>query len=224
MTEQEIKEIQTKLKEAGFDPGAIDGDMGDKTIAAVKAFQKSKGLVSDGKPGRITKAALGMLDAPVASGGFDKKEERLKGLDPDLIRVVKRAWQIGGEFFVIEGVRTKERMWETWGQGRTVAQCAAKGVPAKYAKPGLPKVTWLSNPLMSNHRVKASGYGEAVDLGIYPLDWTNKSTPRWTELAGVMFRAASIENVKIRWGADWDNDGNYREKGETDSPHFELVK
>ena len=29
--------------------------------------------------------------------------------------------------------------------------------------------------------------------------------------------------VPIRWGADWDMDGLPREKGETDSPHFELA-
>jgi peptidoglycan L-alanyl-D-glutamate endopeptidase CwlK len=37
-----------------------------------------------------------------------------------------------------------------------------------------------------------------------------------------MFAAAKELGVSIRWGADWDNDGNYREKGEYDSPHFEL--
>ncbi len=38
-----------------------------------------------------------------------------------------------------------------------------------------------------------------------------------------MFAAAKELGVKIRWGADWDQDGVPREKGESDSPHFELV-
>jgi peptidoglycan L-alanyl-D-glutamate endopeptidase CwlK len=38
-----------------------------------------------------------------------------------------------------------------------------------------------------------------------------------------MFNAAKELNVDIRWGADWNQNGKKREKGETDSPHFELV-
>jgi peptidoglycan L-alanyl-D-glutamate endopeptidase CwlK len=28
--------------------------------------------------------------------------------------------------------------------------------------------------------------------------------------------------VPLRWGADWNRNGNPRERGESDSPHFEL--
>ncbi len=35
---------------AGLDPGGVDGRMGRKTVAAVKAFQKARGLVPDGYP------------------------------------------------------------------------------------------------------------------------------------------------------------------------------
>ena len=34
----------------GFDPGGVDGRMGPKTVAAIKAFQKARGLVPDGYP------------------------------------------------------------------------------------------------------------------------------------------------------------------------------
>ena len=33
-----IKEIQTQLKNKGFDPGPIDGDLGPKTLAAMKSY------------------------------------------------------------------------------------------------------------------------------------------------------------------------------------------
>ena len=36
--------------------------------------------------------------------------------------------------------------------------------------------------------------------------------------------AARIEKVRVRWGRDWDEDGVIGEKGETDGPHFELVR
>jgi len=54
-----VKEIQTALKNAGFDPGSFDGKMGPRTRQAIKDFQKSKGLVPDGAVGPKTWASLG---------------------------------------------------------------------------------------------------------------------------------------------------------------------
>lgn len=42
-----IKKIQTALKNAGFDPGPIDGKSGPKTKKAIKEFQELKGLTQD---------------------------------------------------------------------------------------------------------------------------------------------------------------------------------
>jgi len=50
LTLEERRELQGLLGRAGFDPGGVDGRMGPKTVAAVKAFQKAKGLVPDGYP------------------------------------------------------------------------------------------------------------------------------------------------------------------------------
>ncbi|MDD5611265.1 MAG: peptidoglycan-binding protein [Candidatus Omnitrophica bacterium] len=54
-----MKDIQTALKNAGFDPGTIDGKGGKQTKEAIKAFQKANGLVADGKVGKKTWALLG---------------------------------------------------------------------------------------------------------------------------------------------------------------------
>lgn len=43
-------EMQERLTRAGFDPGGVDGKIGPNTIAAVKAFQRSIGMVPDGYP------------------------------------------------------------------------------------------------------------------------------------------------------------------------------
>ena len=53
------KQIQIALKNAGFDPGAIDGKMGPMTHQAVKEFQKTKGLKPDGVVGLKTWTELG---------------------------------------------------------------------------------------------------------------------------------------------------------------------
>jgi peptidoglycan hydrolase-like protein with peptidoglycan-binding domain len=49
------KDIQKALKNAGYYDGAIDGKIGPKTRAAIKAFQGDKGLKEDGIPGSQTK-------------------------------------------------------------------------------------------------------------------------------------------------------------------------
>jgi membrane-bound lytic murein transglycosylase B len=50
LTLEERRELQERLGQSGFDPGGVDGRMGPKTIAAVKAFQKSRGVIPDGYP------------------------------------------------------------------------------------------------------------------------------------------------------------------------------
>jgi len=133
-----------------------------------------------------------------------KSLERLQGVHPKLVDVVKMAIELTKQdFMVLEGVRTPARQAELYAQGRT--------------KPGQ-KVTWT---LKSNHFINSkTGYGHAVDLVPFPIDWSHK---KLDVVAKAMFVAADTLGVEIRWGADWDRDGKPREKGESDSPHFELV-
>ena len=49
-----VKDMQTKLKKLGFYNASIDGDYGDTTVAAVKAFQKKYNLTADGVAGSET--------------------------------------------------------------------------------------------------------------------------------------------------------------------------
>lgn len=55
-----ITAIQHALARRGFDPGNIDGAWGRRTEAAVRAFQRTNGLVVDGIVGQETRAALGL--------------------------------------------------------------------------------------------------------------------------------------------------------------------
>lgn len=47
-------DIQTRLKVLGFDPGALDGIRGRRTIDAIRSFQGDRGLETDGLAGPIT--------------------------------------------------------------------------------------------------------------------------------------------------------------------------
>lgn len=145
----------------------------------------------------------------------------LQGVHPSLAKVVKRAIELTTQdFVVIEGVRSREQCMINYGKGRTAAQCLAKGIPAKYANPKAAKVTWLSNPFNSKHCKQKDGYGHAVDICPYPVDWSD--VKKFDVIAKAMFAAAKELGVNIRWGADWDKDGKPRERGESDSPHFEI--
>lgn len=157
------------------------------------------------------------------SYGFSKRStENLIAVHPRMVAIVTRANEIlfakgGPDFLVLEGIRTEARQQELYGMGRTPAQLRAAGVPPRFANPKARAVTWTLN---SAHRPKADGLGRAVDLLPLPIDW-NKKGP-FQEVAKAMFQAAEELNSPIRWGADWDRDGNYGERGETDSPHFEA--
>src|SRR5690554_4137469 len=61
-----VRDLQTRLRNFGFDPGPIDGIFGSRTRAAVVDFQRSRGLVPDGLVGVLTWTALGVnCSAPI---------------------------------------------------------------------------------------------------------------------------------------------------------------
>lgn len=132
----------------------------------------------------------------------------LKGVHPKMVAVVRRALEIcgqtnGPDFVVIDGLRTDEEQMALYRIGRR-------------GRAGERPVTWTLN---SNHKKNArTGFGHAVDL--YPGTWTDLKA--FDKVAMAMFQAAGELHTPIRWGADWDRDGKPRERGETDSPHFEL--
>lgn len=138
-----------------------------------------------------------------------RDEKRLVGVDARLVAVVRRAFALWMDeparkdhtLIVIEGLRTKARQQQLYDQGRT--------------KPGR-IVTWT---LKSKHID-----GMAVDCApaqFGAIAW--QDTKLFDLMAKCFERAATELNTPIRNGADWDRDGIRHERGETDSPHFELM-
>lgn len=132
----------------------------------------------------------------------ERSEKRLEGVNPTLVSIVRRAAKrLPFSLFVVEGLRTKERQEQLYAQGRT--------------KPG-PKVTWT---MKSKHLD-----GRAVDLAPLidgAIDWNDLK--KFDQIAAAMIEAGKEVGVLVRWGADWDMDGLPRERGESDSPHFEIA-
>lgn len=58
--QQDVKKLQLRLKQLGYNCGTIDGTLGPKTERAVKAFQRDVKLEADGLIGPKTKKALGL--------------------------------------------------------------------------------------------------------------------------------------------------------------------
>lgn len=83
------RQLQERLAAKGFNPGAIDGQMGPRTIVAIKAFQAANGLAVDGVVGPITLAALGAVVPPIAQPG--EKVVALR-VSPACIDCIK-AWE-----------------------------------------------------------------------------------------------------------------------------------
>jgi Putative peptidoglycan binding domain len=63
----EIRQVQERLKEAGFNPGPTDGQLGAQTKDAIKQYQKAHGLPQSGQLDEPTRDLLMVqrpMDAP----------------------------------------------------------------------------------------------------------------------------------------------------------------
>lgn len=98
----------------------------------------------------------------------------LRGVHPDLVRVVKRAISLSKiDFTVIEGRRTVARQKELFAKGAT-------------------------KTMRSRHI-----HGFAVDIAPYVGGNIRWDWPLFDHIEIAMKEAARLENVPITWGGDW---------------------
>jgi peptidoglycan L-alanyl-D-glutamate endopeptidase CwlK len=103
-----------------------------------------------------------------------RSKQRLKGVHPDLVKVVERAIEISTiDFTVLEGLRTPERQ-------KALVEAGA------------------SQTLNSRHIT-----GHAVDLGAWVGDEVRWDWPLYHKIAAAMKEAAMQEGVSIVWGGGW---------------------
>ena len=72
-TGEEVRQIQTKLKEYVVYSGEVDGIYGSQTKKAVIAFQKYNGLAADGIAGEQTLRKMG-ISSGAGQGGFSSSD------------------------------------------------------------------------------------------------------------------------------------------------------
>lgn len=103
-----------------------------------------------------------------------KSLSKLEGVDPRLVKVIKRAIEVTEvDFTITEGLRTKERQ----------AQLLKE------------KKTTTSN---SRHLT-----GHAVDLAAWVNNTVSWEWKYYYQIADAMKKAASELNISIDWGGDW---------------------
>jgi peptidoglycan hydrolase-like protein with peptidoglycan-binding domain len=75
---EDTKKLQEALKAKGHDPGLIDGIMGPKTRAALKAFQEANGIKGTGRLDDPTAEKLGLAkpEPPTKKEVKKMKEEK----------------------------------------------------------------------------------------------------------------------------------------------------
>ena len=62
--------------------------------------------------------------------------------------------------------------------------------------------------------------GRAVDLAPYPIDW--KDRERFHYMGGMVRGIGKQMGVNIRWGGDWDSDGEIKDNKFDDLVHVEI--
>ena len=62
--------------------------------------------------------------------------------------------------------------------------------------------------------------GKAVDIAPYPIDWDDRE--RFHYMGGMVRGIAKALNLNIRWGGDWDSDGEIKDNRFDDLVHIEI--
>jgi len=130
---------------------------------------------------------------------FSKRSrEQLNTCHPKLVQVLEAAIK-KIDFSVIEGHRGEAEQNRAFAEGKS-------------------RLRWPD----SKHNKMPS---EAVDIWPYPFKpeyWNQIEV--WENLAKVVLECAEELGIKIRWGGDWNQNGDWRDEKFIDGPHFELME
>lgn len=124
-----------------------------------------------------------------------RSQSRLNTCHPDLIRLFEAVIADGHDCTVIEGHRGKDAQDEAFRTGKSKKQ-------------------WPNG----KHNSTPS---QAVDVMPFPIDWVNRA--QHVAFAKAVFAKADELGIKVRWGGDFNMDGNWTNDSLIDRPHWELL-
>lgn len=125
--------------------------------------------------------------------------ERLNGVNPkliDLLLVAIRRTPIDFGVAFLGGKRTAEEQNQLFKEGYSQRDGYIK---------------------LSKHQS-----GNAVDLNVFVKSKLVDNKEMLCVIAGIIFSCASELNIDIRWGLDWNMDGDIRDNKFNDQYHFEI--
>jgi lipid-binding SYLF domain-containing protein len=83
LSKARVREVQTALRDKGYDPGPIDGIMGVLTITALRGFQAANGLSNTGMVDEPTAVALG-TSSNLSDAQLKKQNDEIEqGIPPE---------------------------------------------------------------------------------------------------------------------------------------------
>ena len=141
-----------------------------------------------------------------------KSLDKLKGVHPDLVKVITEAIKDSPiDFTIFSGVRSLQEQKDLYALGRTKVNPDGKS-KSKPMGNIVTKADGVNNK--SNHQVKSDNFGHAIDFVPYvngTLDWNTGSN--FSSIANHIKNTANNLGIKISWGGNWKF---------KDLPHIEL--
>ena len=124
----------------------------------------------------------------------NRSKEKLASCHADLQKLFNEVIK-NYDCTIIEGFRSNEYQEELYCQGKSKLKAG--------------KSKHNQNPSL------------AIDVAPYPINWNNRIG--FYHFVGYVKATADQLNIKIRCGADWDNDNDLHDQTFFDLPHFELI-
>lgn len=127
----------------------------------------------------------------------EDKKTMLDDLHPSLRNVLDAAESLGIRYRLLETHRSRARQKQLFDDG-------------------------LTKTLDSLHCEYPAEAFDIVPVPFRSEDWRDKR--RFYFLAGALHAIARTQGIRLRWGGDWDSDGDFRDQKFDDLVHFELLK
>ena len=130
----------------------------------------------------------------------NRSKSKLSTVDLRLQKVLKAVIDVY-DFTVLDGYRSEEMQNKAYKSGKS---------RVKYPN--------------SKHNTFPS---KAIDIAPWPIppNWGNdswKDMVKFYEMAAIVLYEAAKQGVSVRWGGDWDGDGDYKDNKFDDLVHFEI--